>query len=506
MFSQVNRSQKLKLNTVASLLSRLAILLSGLILPRLILLYYGSETNGLVASITQFLIIITFLDLGVGSVVQSVLYRPLAEKDHTQVNKVLSAAKNYFSKILYILIFYVLILSFTYPMMANNPSLDFLSTALLIIAMSIGTFAQYYFGIVNELLLNADQKGYVQFSTEIIVIVLNLVMSIFLITQGASIQIVKLFSSLIFLIRPIYLSYYVRKHYNLDYHVEVSEDPLPQKWNGMGQHIAYSIQNSTDVIILTLFSTLTNISIYNVYNMVVQAIKLIISSLAGGLTPFFGNLLATEELDSLNDYFTKIEWFIHTIVVFLYSMTAVLINPFIMLYTSGVTDADYEQPVFSLLLVLTGVIYSMRIPYRMLIFAAGHFKETQTSSILEAVINIVLSLILVQRFGLVGVTIGTLISMLYWTLYIVFYLQKNIVYRSAVSFFRHIIIDIGSFTILYLLGIFMVELVNVDSFISWLFVAVVLGLVFVVIMLVTNLIFYKSELMYYLKRVFKKLS
>src|SRR5699024_8667784 len=103
----MNRTARLKMNSIVSLLNRIAILISGLILPRYILLYFGSEINGLVQSITQFLSVITFLDLGVGSVVQSALYKPLANNDKYQSSLVLKAARNFFRKIAYVLILYV---------------------------------------------------------------------------------------------------------------------------------------------------------------------------------------------------------------------------------------------------------------------------------------------------------------------------------------------------------------------------------------------------------------
>src|SRR5699024_5583613 len=106
-------------------------MISGIILPRLILVQYGSEVNGLVSSIAQFLSVITFLDLGVGSVVQSALYRPLAKNDTQQISEVLKSARNYFRKIAYVLIFYVILLVIFYPKIVNAISLDYLSTAML---------------------------------------------------------------------------------------------------------------------------------------------------------------------------------------------------------------------------------------------------------------------------------------------------------------------------------------------------------------------------------------
>lgn len=71
------RKKKLIYNTVSSLIYQIVTIVCGFILPRVILNYYGSEVNGLVNSITQFLQIIAFLDLGIGAVVKTSLYKPL---------------------------------------------------------------------------------------------------------------------------------------------------------------------------------------------------------------------------------------------------------------------------------------------------------------------------------------------------------------------------------------------------------------------------------------------
>lgn len=499
----MNRTQKLKINLVTSLINRITRIVSGLILPRLILLYFGSATNGLVASINQFLSIITLLDLGVGSVVQSALYRPLAKKNVEEVSSVLLAAKKYFQKIAYILIIYVGALIILYPLLIDS-SFGFLPTAFLIFSLSISLFGQYYFGIVNELLLNANQQGYIQYASEIVVVILNTAVSVILITQGASIQVVQLGAGLVFLIRPVFLSWYVNKHFNIDYDSEVKEDPLPQKWSGMGQHIAYMIQSSTDIVTLTLFSTLGNISVYSVYNMVVQAIHMLVSSLTTSIGSFLGELLANDEIYLLNNYFNRIEWVVHTGVIYLYGMTAILINSFVMLYTTGVEDINYHAPLFSLLLVLSKAIFSLRIPYRSLIFSAGHFQQTQRSSFIEAGINVIVSVLLVNRFGLIGVAIGTLAAMTYHILYLVVYLSKNIVHRPLDKFIKHIFVDIISLVSILGLGMIISNIYQIQTIVDWLVIAVILAVLSLTIILIINSIFYRDIMTSAIKSVLKR--
>lgn len=500
----MNNIQKLRANTISSLLNRAIIMISGLILPRLILLYYGSEVNGLVNSITQFLSIITFLDLGVGSVVQSALYKPMANGDELQISKILKSAKTYFRRISYLLVIYIIFLIIFFIEFVQDESLSTYGTIFLIISISISQFAQYYFGIINEFLLNANQKGYVQSSTEMISVFLNLIISIILIMVGSPIYIVKLLASLIYLIRPIFLNYYVNKNYNLQKDIEVVEDPLPQRWSGMGQHIAYSVQMSTDITVLTLFSNLGNVSIYSVYSLVTNAIKLFISSFTVGLQSFFGNLLANNEIKKVNEYFSKIEWVLHTLITFLYSMTAILITPFVLLYTDGVEDLNYFRPIFSIVLVMSSALFSLRIPYQAVVFSYGHYKQTQKESYIEAGLNILLSLIFVNFFGLVGVAIGSLIALTYRLIFLVRYLSKNILYRSRKTFLKNIIIDTISFLLILFFGNVILKFVPELTLTKWVLLACGLGIIAVAVILIVNSIFYKEYISWLISKYIKR--
>lgn len=490
--------KKLKMNSRTSLLNQIVAMLSGLILPRFILTYFGSDVNGLISTITQFLSFIGLLEIGLGSVVPAALYKPLAQNDQQQINKILATARNYFTNIARVLIVYIVILIFVFPHLVNSPY-DFLGTSFLIFAMSISTFAKYYFGIVNQLFLDANQKNYISISLQIATVLLSTIASIFLIIQGFSIQTIRLGVSLIYLIRPIFLYYYVKKNYNIDFDVTPDSKSIPQMWNGIAQHIASVILNSTDMVVLGIFSTLENVSIYSVYNMIINGVKLMLTSLTGGLKSFFGNLLAQNQIEQLDNYFSIIEWLIHTTVVYLFGMTAVLINSFVMIYTQGVEDANYYVPLFSLLITLAQAIYCIRLPYNSMVLAAGHFKETQRSSIIEALINLIFSIISVNQLGLVGIALGTLFAMLYRTIYLVIYLSKNILFRPIKGFIKHIIVDTIGVSMMLFIG----NIIDVQpsDFISWIILASIFGILFFILTVVLNYLFYKEYTVVYLNKI-----
>lgn len=486
------RKKKLIYNTVSSLIFQVTTIICGFILPRLILNAFGSNVNGLVNSITQFLGIISFLELGVGAVVQSALYKPLAESRQNDVSKIISSANKFFRRLAQILTVYVIALVIFYPMLAAK-EYGFWYTATLIVAISISSFAQYYFGIVNRLLLTADQKGYVQYTAQTIAVIGNTIACYLLIMLGCGIQVVKLTTSIIYLIQPFAIYLYVRKHYQIDTKIKYDKEPIPQKWNGIAQHVAAVILDGTDTVVLTLFATLADVSIYSVYFLVVKGVKQLFMSMTNGITSLIGELWARQELTELKKTFGWTEWVIHTGTTFVFGVTAVLIVPFVRVYTLGIDDANYIQPLFAALIVAANAAYCLRLPYNIMILAAGHYKQTQNNYIIAAVINIVVSVFAVKAWGLIGVAIGTLLAMGYQTVWMAWYDSKNLIQWPFANFLKQITVDIIAVILCFIVSRAF-TMVTVSYF-GWIINAIEVAVVWLVIMVIINLIFYRDKVL-----------
>lgn len=499
----MTRNTKLILNSISSLLYQAITVICGFILPRFFLSVYGSDVNGLVSSITQFLSFISLAECGVGAVIQSSLYKPLADNNMQEVSKIIISADKFFKKISYILLAYSMLLMLFYPLLIQEPFDRFFISSLIFV-ISINSFAQYYFGITYRILLSADQLGFIQNGIYSVSLILNTISCIILMELSASIQIVKLTTSTIFVFQSLLIMIITKKRYRIDYKISYAEEPIKQKWNGLAQHIATVVLGSTDIIVLTIFSTLDNVSIYAVYSLVVNGIKQIVVSLTNGVQAMFGNMLAKNEMHELTRYFSHIEWFIHTIVTIFFSITAVLIVPFVQIYTDGISDVNYIVPSFAFLLTISQASYCLRLPYNIMVLAAGHYKETQSSAIVEMMINIIFSVILVFKFGLVGVAVGTLVAMLYRTIYFAWYLSHNIIYRNFSFFLKHILTDV-------ICAALVVGIVNLFSsfftlqsytYISWAILGVKVGLVALSLSVTVNMVLYKTDMF----EIFKKLK
>ncbi len=112
----------------------------------------------------------------------------------------------------------------------------------------------------------------------------------------------------------------------------------------------------------------------------------------------------------------------HTGSVFL---RRILIVPFIRLYTKGITDVNYIQPAFAWVFLLAEAVNCLVLPCSSLPVAADHLKQTRWGAYSEALINIILSCILIKWEPLLGVAIGTLVATVFRAIYYMAYSAKE---------------------------------------------------------------------------------
>ena len=485
------------INTAASLLLQLISIICGFIVPRLIIVTYGSDVNGLTSSITQFLSYIVLVEAGVGGVVRAALYKPIASADNRQISGVINATESFFRKIAYIFAGYMVVLAALYPFLVNR-EFNFLYTSSLVIIIGLSTFAQYYFGMTYTIFVQADQRRYISSILQMITVVLNTVFVIVFIYLGANIHILKLGTAFVYILRPVFLNIYVRRKYKFDRSVPPDRKALSQKWDGLGHHIAYFVNLNTDVVVLTLFSkisaavSISEVSVYTVYYAVVSGIEKLTESLSSGVEAAFGNIIANGEHENLNKKFALYEFVSHTLTTFMFTCTGILIVPFIKVYTKNISDADYIRPLFAYILVLAQATYCLRIPYHIVTLAAGHYKQTRNGAFAEAGINVVLSAVLVYFFGIVGVAVGTLAAMIFRTVQYAYYLSKNILCRSLFVFIKRILISalcaVASVAIMRF-----IPHMAVDSYNTWLLFALETAVVTMAVTCLINLILSRKE-------------
>ena len=493
---------KTSLNIITSLFLQFVTIISGFIIPKLILTAFGSEVNGLISSINQFLGYIAILEGGITGVMMASLYKPLFEKNKQKISSIVSAMNNFYRKLGLILFIYSICLAAIYPFVVDSSfSWEYIFTLTLII--SINMLVQYNFSITMKVLLNADRKVYYTSIVQSITVILNVVCTYFLIKYFPSIHIVKLVASIVFLIQPLSYHFYIKKHYDIDKTAKPDKSAISQRWDGFGINIASFIHNNTDLVVLSIFCDLKMVSVYSTYFLVITGLKAIITAISSGINPTIGRLIAKDDTKELNSFFDTYELGMELLVFFLFTAASLLIVPFVMIYTKNITDANYYQPLFAFIIVLAEEFFCIREPYVNIAYQANHFKGISKIAYIEAIINIVLSLILTPIFGIVGVAIGTLVAMLLRTVYQAYYLKNNIVYRDFKKFIKYLIVFFSTSIVVSIISINILNLQNY-TILGWIFNAVIISIILIFSLVIVSILFFNKEFKSILKFITRK--
>ena len=428
MAENTSRLKRASYNVVILAIYQMTVFVCNLILPRFILTAYGSEYNGIISSITQFLNFISILRLGVAGATRVELYKSLASDNTNQTSAIIRATEVFMRKVACIFAAYLVAMAVFYPLVVRS-RYSYLEIGSLVLVMGVGTFAQYFFGITYSTLLQADQRLYVYNVIQIAATVVNTLLACTLIRLGFSIQVMKLGSSLVFTASPLLLNWYVTRRYHLNKKAAPDNTALRNRGSVIAHSIANIVHDNTDVVVLTLLTDVKTVSVYAVYNLVLNGLKQLMTIFTSGLESAFGSMWIKKEIDKMYYNLRMYEFFICSFVCVVFSCAAVLILPFVRVYTKGVTDVNYIIPVYAALAVTAQAVYCIRMPYITLVQAAGHYRQTRNGAFMEAFINIVISVALTWKIGLVGVVIGTLCANLFRTVQYSVYLSRNLLPR-----------------------------------------------------------------------------
>lgn len=487
------KSKVTLINIVSSLTLQVVTVISGFIIPRIILTNFGSSVNGLVSSLNQFLSYITLIEGGITGVVLANLYKPLVDHDDKKISAVLVTAKKFFNKIGYLFIAYSIGVAVVYPILSKE-GFSWPFVASLTVVLSLNLLIQYLFSLSFRVLLQADKKLYVISFTQIVITVCNIVCAFLSVKIYPSIHLLKLLTGLLYIIQPLVYGYYVKKHYSIDWNAEPDDNLLKERWNGFAINCAAFIHNSTDITILTIFTNLATVSIYGVYTLVTNGLRGLFAAVFRAIEPTVGQAYAKGDEHELNKKLDLFEFITFISVYFCFTLSGLLITPFVQLYTNGITDADYIQPLFGVLIVMAEGLYLIKEPHLDLSYSANKFKELTVPAFVEAGINILVSIILVHKLGLIGVAIGTIAGMTYRMAYQIYFTTKMVKNRKQWIFYKKLLAF--SFVTVVGVGICHFAPLNEVTVWNWILHAFIYALIFGVLYLILSLLLFKKEIRY----------
>ncbi len=485
----MSAKSNIKKNIVSAVLYQLFAIISGFYINRLILSTYGSNVNGLVSSIGNFLSFFSLLDMGLGASMTASLYGPIFRNDQSEISKIITSGQKVVNKLSVVLVVYIFLLSFTYPSIIKD--FGFAYIFALVITLGLSNFSQYYFGRVYGVLIAASQEVYIYQYILLVVSVEKVVISTIMVRTGFSVHFFYIGMSISYLLQPFLVNLYVKKHYNINKKALYTEEPIKQKWNGLFQRFATVVLENTDVAVLTFLAPIETVSVYSVYNMILVNISKFLVTANNGLQSFMGARYAKGNDKAFKKIFRIVEFSVQKLSLFIFGSCCVLIEPFVMVYTKGVTDVDYSNVSFGVMLSTAYFVQIYRHPYIMLMHATGEFKETQVSAFVEMIINILVSICAYYYLGIIGVTLGTIMAVSYRTVWLGIYFYKHILEKPSIEFIKNIFLDVLILILFIIIGK-RFSLTNY-TYLNWAFLSIKeAGLLFIIIVIITC-VFQRSE-------------
>lgn len=422
-----NRTKSYK-NLIFSALGQVITIAIGLLLPRLYMTEYGSEVNGLLSSLRQFLVYLGLFEAGVGAAAMQALYEPVAREDWGGINGVLSATNLYYKKTARWYLISLIALSLLYPFITESRLPRYVIMGAVFFS-GIGNVVNFWVQGKYNLLLQVDGKTYILSNLTTVITVASNLLKVLLIARGCNIVVILAAAFVVQVTQAVYTVRYVRKTYpELSLNTEPAHQSIRQRNYVLVHQISNMIFQNTDVLILTVVCGLKEVSVYAVYKLVATYLESILSIPLNSVSFVLGQTFQVDRerfvrrIDLVESYYGAMNFAAYSVALFLYT-------PFVRLYTAGVTDVQYVQPWLPELFVAIALLSAMRLPMGNTINYAGHFKQTLSRTIAESVINLAVSLMGVSLWGIHGVLLGTVAALLYRTNDIICYANRKILYR-----------------------------------------------------------------------------
>ncbi len=416
----------------------------GIVVPRLFISSYGSEVNGFLSSINQIFTYVVILEAGVGTATLQALYKPVATENHDEVNGILSATAQFYRKTGWYYLACIALLSVGYPILVAS-EIPFWQQMLIIWIVGGSGSIGYFVHAKYRMLLGADGKMYIFTNMHTLVQLGTSITKIVMIALGLNIVFVQLGHMLLMLVQSAYITRYTKKHYPwINLKVQPNKEAISQKNSVLVHEISQMVFNHTDVLILTIFTDLKVVSVYVLYNMIVDMISTLIGNVHNSFSFRLGQIFNTNK-ERYKQVYDVYETGYMMLSMSLYCVTFLCLLPFMRLYTAGIEDANYLDQWLPLLFVAIKILVSGRALAGATISYAGKFNETKNRSLTEMIINLAVSFVCVYLLGIYGVLLGTLAALLYRANDMIIYTRRHILEQSPWKTYSKWLVDIGVF-------------------------------------------------------------
>lgn len=502
---QRSRTENSIINSAMSIVTQVLTVVLNFAVKTVFIKMLNDEYLGVNGLFTNIITMLSLADLGIGIAIPYSLYKPLAKKDEHKINVLM----NFYKKVYTIIGIAVLLIGLSLtPFLGliikdipkNVPHLS-----LIYILFVIHSASSYFF-VYKKFLIDSDQKGYITsriiftFST-----LLSIIQIILLVTTKN--YILFLLSSIILvIIQNIYISSKANKLYPFIKN-KTDEKLEKEDMEGIKKNVSslfiYKvgtvIMNGTDNIIISKFIGLIIVGFYSNYVLIINSITTVLNQIFNAITSSIGNLVVTTNKKRSKEVYDNLNFANFWLYALFGVCIIVLINPFINIWIGKKYVMGFSI-VF--LLVLNFYVLGMQSVTNSFRNAYGLFWIAKYRPIIMVIINIVISVVLVQFIGIEGVLIGTLVSRLVTTAWLDPYIVHKYGFEISpksyyIDYLKYLVIFIAISTILN----YFVSMIAINNIFILILIAI---LVVISVNVILVLLFFKtSEFNYFYDKIKK---
>lgn len=496
-------------NTVRNVFWRFLVLFMtaviNLIIPRYIILTYGSEVNGLTSSIAHVLMIVNLIQAGLGSSVTYLMYRPIEEHDRIELASIIFSAKRLYRIISVSVLCLGTIASIVFAyMLDTNLQRDFILIASLLTC--IDSAASTYFTAVGNVFLGAKQDGYLVSRISIIANTIGFGLRVLVLVFKPHFITLFLVNTIVCVVNIVALSICYNKQY-LPFKPSEEEVKLVHrvKINGISyaaaNEAAHALISGSITVIISMVAGLKASSVFGVYMIATSALSTVSNAIYTAVVPSYGSVAAENDIIKTNRIFEIYQFVLFTMNTVMYMCAAYLLIPFVHLYTDGVSDAEYTNIPLMIMVVCYGLASVLRIPYNNTVYIKGLFKETYMQPVICSIISVVL-MVIFTSVDFTYTLMGTIFFFLSNAIYQHFKLPKLFAGFDNRRFWNHLLVMCCGVGIA-ILAFFAFPL-EPSNFLWWIVYSCFTGIICLVIILFLVLLFdrksFRHTLDYFIKR------
>ncbi len=483
------KDNRIKYNLLSGVLYQVVLIALSFLLPRLYLENFGSEVNGVLSTIKQIFVYLFLLESGVGLATTQALYKPVAEEDHGKVSSVLSATGRYYFKIgiLYALI--VLLIGAFYEFVVPTNIAPGVVFGIVVLTALPALFS-YFVQAKYRILLEVDGRKYVITNSETVLQLVSNIGKILVLFLTNSLILIQLVYCALSLAQLAYVFIRAKRRYTwLDTTAEPDYSAISQRKSVLVHQVSSMVFGNTDIILLSVLRDFKDVSVYTIYNIFFSQVQTFITSIVSGFSFALGQMFHTNREKFLKVYNVYETFYIMTTFL-IYTLMAVFLLPLIQIYTTGITDANYTNVYLVILFVIMNLLSNGKLPSNHVLEFAEKFDETRSHAIWEMVINIVVSIAAILKWGICGAVFGTIVALVYRGTMMIYYSNKKVLERSVFHTYKLWLVNGAVFALI--MGIFFVDSFSGLSFVNLLVKGILHTLWIVPLYIVANLVFFRE--------------